>query len=102
MGTRLYEVGIPLIGSKVFVLFDPADKSVVTVKHEKSGFEKRVEEYKIGTHVGARPKLPQSMLPGAPPESSRLLSAKEVAYDKTREVKRAAIKYSGIGGDQGV
>jgi hypothetical protein len=98
LDARLYEVGIPLIGSKVSVLFDPADKSVVTVKHEKSGFEKRVEECKIGAHVGARPKLPAHVLPGAKPESSRLLSAKEASYDKTREVKRTAIKYSGIGG----
>lgn len=102
LGTRLYEVGIPLIGSKVEVLFDPADKSVITVKHEKSGFEKRVEEYKIGTHVGARPKLPDFMLPGTKPESSRLLTAKEVGFDNAREIRRGAIKYAGLGGDSNV
>ena len=95
LGTRLYEVGIPLIGSKVEVLFDPADKSVVTVKHEKSGFEKRVAEYIIGTHTGERPKLPASMLPDTP-GSSRLLNAKEAGYDKTNEIRRQAIKYAGM------
>ncbi len=96
---RLYEVGLPLVGRKVEILFDPADKSIITVKHEKSGFEKRVGEYKIGTHVGARPKLPESMLPGEVVNDSRLLRAKEKDYVKSAEIRRNAIRYSEIGGE---
>ena len=96
---HLYEVGLPLVGRNVEILFDPADKSIITVKHEKSGFEKRVGEYKIGTHVGARPKLPESILPGEAVNGSRLLRAKENDYVKLAEIRRNAIRYSEIGGE---
>jgi len=102
LGTRLYEVGISLAGFKVEVLFDPADKSVVTVKHEKFGFEKRVPEYQIGTYVGGRPKLPDSMLPIEKTDSSRLLTAKEAVFDKSCEIRRGAIKYAGLECDANV
>ena len=101
LNSRLYEVGVVLIGSKVDVLYDPADTSIITVKHEPSGFEKRVSVLNIGTRVAQRPELPTSFLPGSP-NSSRLLDAKERIYNKNREAKRSVIRYGDIGGDSHV
>ena len=97
---RLYDVGIPLIGQKVDVLFDPADIQTVTVEHRSTGYVKRVSELVIGPHAGKRPKLPDTLLP-IPCETSRMLDLKEQQYLKNQDAVRHAIRYTDIkAGDQ--
>jgi len=100
--TRSYEVGLPLIGQTVEVIFDPADITTLTVEHKPTGFTRQVKERIIGPYSGKRPKLPASMLP-QPPETSRLLDAKQTQYQRNQDAIRRAIRYSDMeGGAQGV
>lgn len=68
-----YEVGLPFIGCKVDVIYDPADTSELRIEYEgyPSWMAKRLV---IGEKTGPRPKLPEHMQP-LPAQSSRLLSA---------------------------
>jgi len=95
---QLYEVSLTLIGTKVEIIYDPQDKSEVTVKHEPTGFVKRAKKLEIGTKTAARPKLPNAMLP-ASPSSSRLLDAKEGEYAGKVKEKRYAIRYAAFDDD---
>jgi hypothetical protein len=95
---KLYEVSLTLIGREVEVIYDPQDKTEVTVKHEPSGFVKRTKKLAIGTNAAARPKLPDTMLP-VPAASSRLLDAKETEYDGKVHEKRYAIRYADFDDD---
>jgi hypothetical protein len=93
LNKQLYEVSLTLIGHKVEVIYDPQDKSEVTIKHESTGFIKRAKKLEIGTKAAPRPKLPDTMLP-TPAASSRLLDAKEGEYDSKVHEKRYAISYA--------
>jgi hypothetical protein len=95
---QLYDVGLGLMGRRVEVLYDPADKSTVTVKHTASGFSKPVMAQKIGPKAAPRPEMPETLLP-VQPGSSRLLDAKKDIYDKTIVEKRKAIRYSAFEND---
>ena len=103
LDNRLYDVGIPLIGQKVEVVFDLADLSSITVEHSPTGYRKRVSELSVGPRAGKRPKLPGTLLP-EPCETSRYLDAKEGQYAKNQAAVRRAIRYSeiGAGGEQNV
>ena len=92
---KLYDVGIPLIGQSVDVVFDPADIRTITVEHKASGYVKQVSELVVGPHSGKRPKLPDTMLP-LPCETSRLLDLKEQKYNRNQNAVRRAIRYSDI------
>ena len=100
---KLYDVGIPLIGQTVDVVFDPADLSVVTAEHKPTGYIKRVKELIVGPYAGKRPKLPDTLLP-VPCETSRLLDVKEQQYVNNQAAVRRAIRYSDIktGGESSV
>lgn len=92
-GKRLYEVGLPLIGQIVDVVFDPADLETLTVEHSPTGYTRQVAELKTGPYAGKRPKLPGAMLP-KPPETSRLLDGKERLYQQEQDAVRRAIRYT--------
>ena len=95
---QLYEVSLTLIGRQVEVIYDPMDKTEITVKHEATGFTKRTKKLAIGTSAAARPKLPNTMLPTTA-SSSRLLDAKEAVFDTKDQEKRYAIRYSAFEDD---
>jgi len=57
----------------------------------------QVQELKIGTHTGPRPKLPASMLP-ALLGTSRLLDEKAKRYNARNGVVRRAIRFNGLEG----
>jgi len=92
-GKRLYEVGLPLIGQTVDVVFDPADMETLTVEHKSTGYTSRVKELVIGPYSGKRPKLPVTCLP-EPTATSRLLDAKDESYSRNQETVRRAIRYT--------
>jgi transposase InsO family protein len=90
---RLYEVGLPLIGQTVDVLYDPADTTTLSVEHATTGYTRRVTALKIGPYAGKRPKLPHTML-AKPADTSRLLDGKEKLFNQTQDTVRCAIRYS--------
>jgi len=92
---KLYDVGIPLIGQKVDIVFDPTDKSTLTVEHKPTGYVKGVSELIVGPYAGKRPKLPDTYL-AVPCETSRLLDLKEAQYLKNQDNIRRAIRYSDL------
>jgi hypothetical protein len=92
-----YEVGLALIGQKVEVIFDPADITTLTIEHKPTGYVGQAKELSIGPRAGKRPKLPASMLP-QPTDTSRLLDAKQLQYQRNQEAKRHAIRYSDMEG----
>jgi len=98
LDSQLYEVSLTLIGQKVEILYDPLDKSEITVKHAPTAFIKRVVKLKIGTSSAPRPRLPDSILP-SPAPSSRLLDAKEAKYNSKIHEKHYAISYAAFDED---
>ena len=104
-GGKKYEVGVIYIGRTVEVVYDPADRSQLTVEDKHFGTSFRVRELVIGAHTGPRPKLPDFMTP-APPDTSRLLDEKQKRYDKRQLSAKRAISYAQInkagGGDADV
>jgi len=94
---RLYDVGIPLMGQTVDVVFDPADVRTVTVEHRPTGYTNKVSELVVGPYAGKRPKLPDTLLP-VQCETSRLLDLKEQQYQANHDAVRRAIRYSDIEG----
>jgi transposase InsO family protein len=98
LNRQLYEVSLTLIGQQVEILYDPMDKSEITVKHKPTSFEKRAYKLKIGTKAATRPKLPDFMLP-APASSSRLLDAKESKFTSRVKEKSYAISYAAFDDD---
>ena len=77
-----YEVGLNFIGSKVNVVFDPADTRELTIEYEgHTPFT--AKPLVIGERTGKRPKMPEHMQ-AVPAESSRLLAA---ASEKNKNEK---------------
>jgi transposase InsO family protein len=86
-----YEVGLPYIGCRVDVIFDPADTSQLTVEYEghPSWTAKRLV---IGEKSGPRPKLPLHLQP-QPAESSRLLAAAGKQNEQRKTLQIPAVSY---------
>jgi len=92
---KLYDVGIPLLGQTVDIVYDPADTQTITVEHKPTGYIKKVSVLTVGPYAGKRPKIPETLLP-LPCETSRLLDIKEQQYLKSQNAVRRAIRYSDI------
>ena len=88
---RKYEVGLPFIGCRVDVVYDPADITELTIEYE--GHDPwQVREMVIGERAGKRPSLPEHLGP-IPAEGSRLLAA-AAERSRDRQAKQApAVSY---------
>jgi transposase InsO family protein len=95
-----YEVGLPYIGCRVNIIYDPQDKDVLTVEHIESHTIFPVKKLVIGEHSGKRPKLPEFMTQTAP-QTSRLLDEKEKQYTARQESQKRAIRYGGVSAGEG-
>jgi putative transposase len=86
-----YEVGLPFIGCKVDVVYDPADISQLTIEYQghPPWTAKRLV---IGEKSGPRPKLPPHMQK-QPAESSRLLAAAEKQNEQRKALQLPAVSY---------
>lgn len=88
---KKYEVGIVFTGYRVDVIFDPADKSFVTIEHDNHPpFTAR--ELVIGEFTGKQPKRPDYMTP-VPASESRLLTAAAIKNKERNETIHNAISY---------
>lgn len=88
---RLYEVGLPLIGCTVRVVYDPADITMLTI--EADGHESReARELVIGERAGKRPKLPEHF-GTEPADTSRLLDAAGEHHKERLKQQRPAVSY---------
>jgi len=94
-GGRKYEVGVVYIGRTVDIVYDPADKSVLTVEDAHFNTSFRIKELVIGAHTGPRPKLPDCMTPEKP-ATSRLLDEAQKRYDQRQLTAKRAISYTQI------
>lgn len=97
-----YEVGLPFIGCKVNVVYDPADTSQLTIEYEghPSWIAKKLV---IGEKTGPKPALPPHMQ-REPANTSRLLAA-AARQNEERKVQQApAVSYRIVrkGGEQDV
>lgn len=86
-----YEVGLPYIGCRVDVIFDPADTSQLTIEYpgHPSWTAKRLV---IGEKSGPRPSLPEHMQP-QPAASSRLLVAAQKQNEQRKSLQIPAVSY---------
>ena len=100
-GGEKYEVGIPYIGCRVNIIYDPCDTETLTAEHVESHTVFPVKKLIIGEHSGKRPGLPEFMTP-VMPVTSRLLDEKEKQYAARQESKKRAIRYgSASAGENG-
>ena len=86
-----FEVGLPFIGCKVDVVYDPADISQLTIEYQghPPWTAKRLV---IGEKSGPRPKLPPH-LQKQPAEASRLLVAAEKQNEQRKALQIPAVSY---------
>ncbi|MDW7652055.1 MAG: DDE-type integrase/transposase/recombinase [Bacillota bacterium] len=86
-----YEVGLPFVGCKVDVVYDPADISQLTIEYQghPPWTAKRLV---IGEKSGPRPKLPPHMQK-QPAEASRLLAAAEKQNEQRKALQMPAVSY---------
>lgn len=93
-GGAQYEVGLNFVGSRVDVIYDPADTTELAV--EFPGYPTlKVRKLVIGERTGERPKLPEHMLP-APADSSRVLQAASTKSKQRSEQRATAIAFRHI------
>lgn len=89
--SKKYEVGLNFIGSKVTVVYNPANTTELTIEYE--GYTPfKARELLIGERTGTRPKLPEYLLPKAS-ESSRLLTAATQRNKQRKEEQTPAVTY---------
>jgi transposase InsO family protein len=91
---RKYEVGLPFIGHKVTLVYDPRDTTELTVERE-GHIPFKIKELVIGEKAGQRPSLPPHMQK-QPAEESRLLAAAKQAYEKRQDRQLPAVSYRAI------
>ena len=86
-----YEVGLPFVGCKVDVVYDPADISQLTIEYQghPPWTAKRLV---IGEKSGPRPKLPPHMQK-QPAEASRLLAAAKKQNEQRKALQMPAVSY---------
>jgi transposase InsO family protein len=88
---KKYEVGLKYIGCTVGVIYDPLDTNEITIEYQ--GDEPfRVTELVIGTNVGKRPKMPET-LNVVKPDSSRLLAGAKKANAKRRASQKMILSF---------
>lgn len=88
------EMGLSLIHKNVDVVFDPSDISWVTI--ECTGFpDCKARPLVIGSHSGARPKLPERFEKTVP-KGSRLLDAAQVKNSEREKIRKTAISFTGM------
>jgi transposase InsO family protein len=86
-----YEVGLPFIGCKVQVIYDPADITELTIEYE--GYAPwTAKKLAIGERAGERPSLPEHLQP-QPADSSRLLAAAARKNQQRKELQIPAIYF---------
>lgn len=91
---KLFEVGLPFIGSTVNVIYDPADIAELSIEY--GGHPPwKVRELVIGERSGKRPSLPDHLQP-QPAESSRLLAAAAEKKQQRQERQIPAIFYRAV------
>ncbi|MGI6365916.1 MAG: DDE-type integrase/transposase/recombinase [Bacillota bacterium] len=97
-----YEVGLPFIGCKVNVVYDPADTSQLTIEYEghPSWTAKKLV---IGERTGPKPALPPHMQ-REPANTSRLLAAAARQNEERKAQQAPAVSYRVVrkGGEQDV
>lgn len=92
--SKKYEVGLPFIGYKVGVVYDPADTTELTIEYEGHAPWK-AKQLIIGERAGKRPKLPEHLLPELT-ESSRLLTAAAKRNQQRIEQQTPAVSYRAV------
>jgi len=97
---RKYEVGLPFIGHKVTLVYDPSDTTELCVEYEGHAPFK-IKELVIGEKAGKRPPLPPH-LQKQPAEESRLLTAAKKEHEKRQVREMPAISYRAIKEDNRV
>lgn len=91
---QLYEVGAQFLGANVDVVYDPSDLSQITI--EKEGYTPwQAKKLEMGTHVGKRPELPESLQPKQT-DASRLLRAATQKHEERQEIQKPAVSYSKV------
>jgi putative transposase len=97
-----YEVGLPFIGCKVNVVYDPADTSQLSIEYEghPSWTAKKLV---IGERTGPKPALPAHMQ-RKPANTSRLLVAATKQNEERKTQQAPAVSYRVVkkGGEQDV
>ena len=91
---RKYEVGLPFIGHKVTLVYDPSDTTELSVEYEGHAPFK-IKELVIGEKAGKRPPLPPHMQK-QPAQESRLLAAAEKEHGKRQVRELPAVSYRAI------
>lgn len=88
---KKYEVGLPFIGNRVNVVYDPADTRELTIEYEGHAPWKATQLV-IDPKTGKRPQLPEYMTK-QPAESSRLLDAAQNVNAQRKERQANAISF---------
>lgn len=91
---RKYEVGLPFIGHKVTLVYDPSDTTELSVEYEGHAPFK-IKELVIGEKAGKRSPLPPHMQK-QPAKESRLLAAAEKEHGKRQVRELPAVSYRAI------
>ncbi|WP_347487742.1 DDE-type integrase/transposase/recombinase [Desulfoscipio sp. XC116] len=89
-----YEVGLPFIGCKVQVIYDPANITELTIEYEGHA-PWTARQLVIGQRAGKRPPLPEHLQP-KPAESSRLLAAAALKNQQRKEQQAPAISFRAV------
>jgi hypothetical protein len=92
--SKKYEVGLPFIGRKVNVIYDPADTTELTIEYE-GHTPWKAKQLTIGERAGQRPKLPEYLQP-QPAESSRLLTAAAKMNQQRKKQQTPAVSYRAV------
>lgn len=86
-----YEVGLPFIGCKVDVVYDPADTSELIIEYQ-GHTPWKVKQLVIGERTGKRPALPEHLTP-QPANESRLLIAATEKNQERQQRQSPAVSY---------
>ncbi len=86
-----YEVGLPFIGCKVNVVYDPADISLLTIEYEGHP-SWTATKLTIGEKTGPKPALPPHMQ-REPAQTSRLLAAAARQNEERKTQQAPAVSY---------
>lgn len=93
-----YEVGVTWVGQTVDVVYDPTDRTTVTI--EAAGAAPwTARPLHIGPHAGPRPPLPDQLGPTAP-TGSRVLQAAAQRHAARRAAQPPAVSFRGLTGTE--